>query len=78
MPAINIKSAGKRWINIVVNAANVISVIQCHGIGLSGFKAVMIVKPAISNPQLIKITFPIPMFWIHVLTFSILYNLKKT
>ena len=77
MPTINIKIAGKKWIKTVVNAANVISVIQCHGIGLSGFKAVMIVNPAITNPQLIKITLPRPMFWIHILTFSMLYNLKK-
>ena len=62
MPAINIKSAGKRWIKTVVRAANVISVIQCHGMGLSGFKAVIIVKPAINNPQLIKITLLSPMF----------------
>ncbi len=63
---------------MVVSAANVISVIQFHGMGLSGFKAVMIVKPAIINPQLIKIALPRPMSWIHVFTFSMLYNLKKT
>jgi hypothetical protein len=61
MPGINIKRPGKRWINIVVKAANVMSVIQCHGMGLSGFKAVMIANPAITNPLLIKITLPRPM-----------------
>ena len=63
---------------MVVSAANVISVIQCHGIGLSGFKAVMIVNPAITNPQLIKIALPRPISWIHLFTFSMSYNLKKT
>ena len=46
--------------------------------GLSGFKAVIIVNPAIINPQLIKMALPRPMSWIHLFTFSMSYNLKKT
>ena len=69
-------TAGRISTKIKVSAAKDISVIQCHGMGLLGFKAVITVKPAIKNPQLIKIKLTIPKINIHTSTFSISYNFK--
>ena len=78
MPDIRISIAGIKFTKIRLSAASATSVIQCQGMGLLGFKAVTIVKPAIKNPQLMKIKLPIPKFNIHKSTFSISYNFEKT
>lgn len=71
-------TAGRISTKIKVSAAKDISVIQCHGMGLSGFKAVIIVKPPTKYPQLMKIKLLTPKFNSHTSTFSMFDNSTNT